>query len=94
MNLHEMLAQATEDLTRNDLLNILAREVAARQKAEQERDAYREGIEFVLDGFGLDAPCYAEDPENPVEPQDRWITDHLRGLLGLKRSEPTEEQAS
>ena len=79
---------AVEELTRNELLNILAKEVAARQRAEKDRDTYRNAIVYVLDGYGLDAPFYEEDPDDPVEQQDRWITDHLRSIVGEKRPSP------
>ena len=57
-----------------------AASVIIEQQAEIER--LREALEYIMDGFGLDAPDYKTDPEDYEMKEYKWMFDHIIKALG------------
>ena len=65
-------------LSTNKAADRIEQLVATNKQLTAERDRLRGGIEYILDGYGLNAPDY-RFPYGEEEAD--WITDHLIATL-------------
>jgi hypothetical protein len=51
---------------------------AIETESKAREDIYKNALEYILDGYGLNAPEYKEDPDDPVYD---WIVEKIRSVL-------------